>query len=231
VAAALQKAAERMLGVNDLYDPQDPWAHYITNALKAKELFIRDVNDIVRGDEVVIVDEFTGRVMPGRRWSDGQHQAIEAKEELPIQPETQTLASITDQNFFLLYPRLAGMTGTAKTEDVEFEKTYKFEVTIVPTNRRSQRGDWTGQVYKSGAAKWRLSLEDNLLRIFCGDRVAGLMHAFRVEEDMPIESGMLTRSLEGTQKKVEPRLSTLRRPSSGGESGRSQLSTSAWVGG
>ena len=147
--------AEQMLGVSDLFDPQDPWAHYINNALKAKELFIRDVNYIVRGDEVVIVDEFTGRVMPGRRWSDGQHQAIEAKEGLPIQPETQTLASITYQNFFLLYPRLAGMTGTAKTEEVEFEKTYKLEVTIVPTNRVSKRGDWTDQVYKSEAAKWR----------------------------------------------------------------------------
>ncbi|MEB3270116.1 MAG: preprotein translocase subunit SecA, partial [Synechococcus sp.] len=146
---------EEILGVADLFDPADPWAHYINNALKAKELFIRDVNYIVRGDEVVIVDEFTGRVMPGRRWSDGQHQAIEAKEGLPIQPETQTLASITYQNFFLLYPRLAGMTGTAKTEEVEFEKTYKLEVTIVPTNRNRARVDWTDQVYKTEAAKWR----------------------------------------------------------------------------
>ncbi|MEB3320060.1 MAG: preprotein translocase subunit SecA [Cyanobium sp.] len=147
--------AEQMLGVSDLFDPQDPWAHYINNALKAKELFIRDVNYIVRAQEAVIVDEFTGRVMPGRRWSDGQHQAIEAKEALPIQPETQTLASITYQNFFLLYPRLAGMTGTAKTEEVEFEKTYKLEVTIVPTNRARARQDWTDQVYKSEPAKWR----------------------------------------------------------------------------
>jgi len=146
---------EEMLGVADLFNPTDPWAHYINNALKAKELFIRDVNYIVRGDEVVIVDEFTGRVMPGRRWSDGQHQAIEAKEGLPIQPETQTLASITYQNFFLLYPRLAGMTGTAKTEEVEFEKTYKLEVAIVPTNRNRARVDWTDQVYKTEAAKWR----------------------------------------------------------------------------
>ena len=126
--------AEQLLGVGDLFNPQDPWAHYITNALKAKELFVKDVNYIVRDNEAVIVDEFTGRVMPGRRWSDGQHQAIEAKESLPIQAETQTLASITYQNFFLLYPRLAGMTGTAKTEEVEFEKTYKLETTIVPTN-------------------------------------------------------------------------------------------------
>ena len=126
---------EQMLEVQDLFDPQDPWAHFITNALKAKELFVKDVNYIVRDGEAVIVDEFTGRVMPGRRWSDGQHQAIEAKESLQIQAETQTLASITYQNFFLLYPRLAGMTGTAKTEEVEFEKTYKLETTIVPTNR------------------------------------------------------------------------------------------------
>jgi preprotein translocase subunit SecA len=147
--------AEQLLGVQDLFNPEDPWAHFINNALKAKELFIKDVNYIVRGEDAVIVDEFTGRVMPGRRWSDGLHQAIEAKENLPVQPETQTLASITYQNFFLLYPRLAGMTGTAKTEEVEFEKTYKLEVTIVPTNRTRSRADWTDQVYKSEPAKWR----------------------------------------------------------------------------
>ncbi len=147
--------AEEILKVNDLFDPADPWAHYITNALKAKELFIRDVNYIVRDGEAVIVDEFTGRVMPGRRWSDGQHQAIEAKEKLDIQPETQTLASITYQNFFLLYPRLAGMTGTAKTEEVEFDKTYKLETTVIPTNRPRAREDWVDQVYKTEAAKWR----------------------------------------------------------------------------
>ena len=147
--------AEAMLGVEDLFNPQDPWAHFITNALKAKELFIKDVSYIVRSEEVVIVDEGTGRVMPGRRWSDGLHQAIEAKECVPIQPETQTLASITYQNFFLLYERLSGMTGTAKTEEVEFEKTYKLDVTLVPTNRPSRRSDWTDQVYKTETAKWR----------------------------------------------------------------------------
>ena len=111
---------EQILGVDDLYDVKDPWAHYITNALKAKELFVKDVNYIVRDGEAVIVDVFTGRFMSGRRWSDGQHQAIEAKENLQIQAETQTLASITYQNFFLLYPGIAGMTGTANTEEVEF---------------------------------------------------------------------------------------------------------------
>ena len=147
--------AEQQLGVSDLFNPEDPWAHFIGNALKAKEMFAKDVNYIVRNGDAVIVDEFTGRVMPGRRWSDGLHQAIEAKEELEIQPETQTLASITYQNFVLLYPRLAGMTGTAKTEEVEFEKTYKLEVTIVPTNRSRSRSDWTDQVYKTETAKWR----------------------------------------------------------------------------
>ena len=146
---------EELLDVKDLFDPKDPWAYYITNALKAKELFTKDVNYIVRNNEAVIVDEFTGRVMPGRRWSDGQHQAIESKEKLPIQPETQTLASITYQNFFLLYPRLSGMTGTAKTEEVEFEKTYKLETTVIPTNRKISRQDWTDQVYKTESAKWR----------------------------------------------------------------------------
>jgi len=153
-------AAEQMLGVEDLYDPEDPWAHYIFNAIKAKELFIKDVNYIVRNDEVVIVDEFTGRVMPGRRWSDGLHQAIEAKERVEIQNETQTLATITYQNLFLLYPKLAGMTGTAKTEEAEFEKIYKLEVTVVPTNRPLQRVNLADVVYKTEAAKWRAVAEE-----------------------------------------------------------------------
>ncbi|WP_404786506.1 preprotein translocase subunit SecA [Altericista sp. CCNU0014] len=146
--------AEQLLKVDDLYDPEDPWAHYIFNAIKAKELFIKDVNYIIRDDEIVIVDEFTGRVMPGRRWSDGLHQAIEAKERVEIQNETQTLASITYQNLFLLYPKLAGMTGTAKTEETEFEKIYKLEVTLVPTNRINRRHDLPDVVYKTENAKW-----------------------------------------------------------------------------
>lgn len=146
--------AEKLLEVQDLYNPEDPWAHYIFNAIKAKELFIKDVNYIVRNDEVVIVDEFTGRVLQGRRWSDGLHQAIEAKEHVEIQNETQTLATITYQNFFLLYPKLAGMTGTAKTEEAEFEKIYNLQVTIIPTNRPSGRTDLADVVYKTEAAKW-----------------------------------------------------------------------------
>ncbi len=146
--------AEQLLAVNDLYDPENPWAHYIFNAIKAKELFTKDVNYIVRNREVVIVDEFTGRVLPGRRWSDGLHQAIEAKERVEIQNETQTLATITYQNFFLLYPKLAGMTGTAKTEETEFEKVYNLQVTIIPTNRPLRRANLADVVYKTEQAKW-----------------------------------------------------------------------------
>jgi preprotein translocase subunit SecA len=147
--------AEQLLGVGDLFNPEDPWAHYVFNAIKAKELFLVDVAYIVRNGEVVIVDESTGRVMPGRRWSDGLHQAIEAKEGLEIQPETQTLATITYQNFFLLYPKLGGMTGTAKTEEAEFGKIYNLEVTTVPTNRTSLRRDVSDVVYKTEEAKWQ----------------------------------------------------------------------------
>ena len=152
--------AEKLLGVTDLFDPEDPWAHYIFNAVKAKELFIKDVNYIVRDDEIVIVDEFTGRVMPGRRWSDGLHQAIEAKERAEIQPETQTLATITYQNFFLLYPKLAGMTGTAKTEEAEFGKIYNLEVTTIPTNRSNIRRDQSDVVYKTEEGKWNAIAEE-----------------------------------------------------------------------
>ncbi|BAZ43192.1 preprotein translocase SecA subunit [Chondrocystis sp. NIES-4102] len=152
--------AEELLGVKDLYDPENPWAHYISNAIKAKELFTKDVNYMVRNDEVVIVDEFTGRVLAGRRWSDGLHQAIEAKERVEIQRETQTLASITYQNFFLLYPTLAGMTGTAKTEETEFEKVYNLQVTIIPTNLSSRRYDLSDVVYKKEIGKWQAVAED-----------------------------------------------------------------------
>jgi preprotein translocase subunit SecA len=152
--------AEKLLNVADLFDSDDPWAHYIFNALKAKELFTLNVNYILQGGEVVIVDEFTGRVMVGRRWSDGLHQAIEAKEGVEIQNESQTLATITYQNLFLLYPKLSGMTGTAKTEEAEFEKIYKLEVTLVPTNRTTQRRDESDVVYKTEDAKWLAIAEE-----------------------------------------------------------------------
>jgi preprotein translocase subunit SecA len=148
------KNAEELLDVQDLFDADNPWAHYVFNAVKAKELFTKDVEYIVRNGEVVIVDVSTGRVLPGRRWSDGLHQAVEAKERVEIQNESQTLATITYQNFFLLYPKLGGMTGTAKTEETELEKVYNLQVTITPTNRPSQRYDLPDVVYKTEQGKW-----------------------------------------------------------------------------
>lgn len=153
---------EEMLNGQDLYDPLNPWAPYILNAIKAKELFIKDVHYIVKNEEIIIVDEFTGRIMEGRRWSDGLHQSIEAKEYLPIQSETQTLASITYQNFFLLYPKLSGMTGTAKTEEAELDKIYSLEVISVPTHRPMSRKDLPDLIYKNQYAKWR-SVADECL--------------------------------------------------------------------
>ncbi|XP_074303697.1 protein translocase subunit SecA, chloroplastic [Silene latifolia] len=147
--------AEEILGVNDLYDPREQWALYILNAIKAKELFLKDVNYIIRGKEILIVDEFTGRVMQGRRWSDGLHQAVEAKEGLPIQNETITLASISYQNFFLQFPKLCGMTGTAATESAEFESIYKLKVTIVPTNKPMMRKDESDVVFRTTTGKWQ----------------------------------------------------------------------------
>ncbi|KAK9207085.1 hypothetical protein WN943_017370 [Citrus x changshan-huyou] len=147
--------AEEILDVKDLYDPREQWASFVLNAIKAKELFLRDVNYIIRGKEVLIVDEFTGRVMQGRRWSDGLHQAVEAKEGLPIQNETVTLASISYQNFFLQFPKLCGMTGTAATESTEFESIYKLKVTIVPTNKPMIRKDESDVVFRSTTGKWR----------------------------------------------------------------------------
>ncbi|KAJ4968921.1 hypothetical protein NE237_015622 [Protea cynaroides] len=147
--------AEEILDVKDLYDPREQWASFVLNAIKAKELFLRDVNYIVRGKEVLIVDEFSGRVMLGRRWSDGLHQAVEAKEGLPIQNETVTLASISYQNFFLQFPKLCGMTGTAATESNEFETIYKLKVTIVPTNKPMIRKDQSDVVFRSTNGKWQ----------------------------------------------------------------------------
>jgi len=156
--------SENTLNVKDLYDVQDPWAPYIFNAIKAKELFIKDIHYIVKDEEVLIVDEFTGRVMVGRRWSDGLHQAIEAKESTTIQNETQTLASITYQNFFLLYPKLSGMTGTAKTEEGELDRIYGLEVTCVPTHKKMIREDLSDLVYKNQYIKWK-SIADECLDV------------------------------------------------------------------
>ena len=147
---------ERALEIIDLYSPDEPWIFYVLNSLKAKELFQRNKNYIIdENDEIIIVDEFTGRAMPGRRWSDGLHQAVEAKENLSIQNESKTLASISYQNLFLLYEQLSGMTGTAKTEEAEFEKIYNLKVVQIPTNKTIKRKDLADLVYKNQYIKWR----------------------------------------------------------------------------
>ncbi|WP_037287264.1 preprotein translocase subunit SecA [Saccharibacillus sacchari] len=148
--------AERDFGIDNLYDQKHVMLnHHIVQALKANVIMRRDVDYVVVEDEVVIVDEFTGRLMAGRRYSDGLHQAIEAKEGITVQNESMTLATITFQNYFRMYRKLAGMTGTAKTEEEEFKKIYGLEVLQVPTNRPNQRIDAPDVVYKSVASKFR----------------------------------------------------------------------------
>ena len=152
--------AQEIIGCKDLFDINNQYAHDLLNALKAKELFIKDTDYVVKDGEIVIVDEFTGRLMPGRRWSDGLHQAIEAKEGVEIQDETQTLASITFQNLFRLYPKLSGMTGTAMTEEAEFGKIYNLEVTAIPTNMPDIRINHSDIIYKNERGKYNAVVED-----------------------------------------------------------------------
>ena len=152
--------AQELIGCKDLFDIQDNYAHHLLQALKAKELFIKDTDYVVKDGEVCIVDEFTGRLMEGRRWSDGLHQAVEAKEGVKIQDETQTLASITFQNLFRLYPKLSGMTGTAMTEEAEFGKIYNLEVTIIPTNKTDIRINYSDVIYKNEKQKYLAVVED-----------------------------------------------------------------------
>ena len=145
---------EKILSIQDLYDPEDPWIPYVINSLKANTLFFNNVHYIVQNNRIIIVDEFTGRIMPDRRWGDGLHQAIEAKEKLAIRQKTETVAAITYQNFFLQYPKLAGMTGTGKTAEIEFEKIYKLSVEEIPTARPNQRKDLPDLIYKDQFSKW-----------------------------------------------------------------------------
>jgi len=152
---------ERMLGVTNLYDPGHiDTLHHVNQALKAHAIFHRDVDYIVKEGQVIIVDEFTGRLMPGRRWSDGLHQAVEAKEGVRIERENQTLATITIQNYFRMYNKLAGMTGTADTESVEFKNIYKLDVVVVPPNKRLVRADYADVVYKSEREKFEAVVEE-----------------------------------------------------------------------
>jgi preprotein translocase subunit SecA len=317
---------EKLLNVENLYDPKNiELLHHLNQGLKAHHLFTRDIDYLVGNGEVVIVDEFTGRTMPGRRYSDGLHQALEAKEGVKIERENQTLASITFQNYFRMYEKLAGMTGTADTEAAEFKKIYGLEVTVIPTHQDMIRIDYADVIYKNAKAKFRavvkeikelhakgqpvlvgtvnieisemlsamlkkegvphsvlnakhhaqeaeiiaeaghkgrvtiatnmagrgtdiklaegvaglgglhilgtgrhesrridnqlrgrsgrqgdlgssrfyLSLEDDLLRIFGSDRIAGIMDKLGMEEDEPIEHSMISKAIENAQRKVE----------------------------
>ena len=152
---------EEVLKIKNLYDMAHiELVHHIYQALKAHYLFKKDVDYMVKDNEIVIVDEFTGRLMPGRRWSDGLHQAIEAKENVRIKKENQTLASVTFQNYFRMYDKLAGMTGTAETEAVEFAKIYNLDVFVVPTNKPICREDQNDIIYKNQKAKFRAILEE-----------------------------------------------------------------------
>ena len=318
--------AESLLNVENLYDPKNiELLHHINQALKAHTLFKRDVDYIVKNGEVIIVDEFTGRLMPGRRYSEGLHQALEAKEKARIENENQTLATITFQNYFRMYEKLAGMTGTADTEAAEFNKIYDLDVMVIPTNEPMVRNDYPDSIYKTkrekqeavldeiealhdkgqpvlvgtisidiseqiskklkkrgiphsvlnaknhekeaeiismagqkgsvtistnmagrgtdivlgegvtdlgglhilgterhesrridnqlrgrsgrqgdpGSSRFYLSLEDDLLRIFGGDRIHGIMDKLGMEEGEPIEHNLISRAIENAQRKVE----------------------------
>ncbi len=152
---------EKLIGAGNLYDPANvDLVHHVHQALKAHALFHIDVDYVVKEGQVMIVDEFTGRLMPGRRWSDGLHQAIEAKENVKIENENQTLASITFQNFFRLFNKLAGMTGTAETEAAEFSKIYGLEVMVIPTHRPMIRGDKPDFIYKTENGKFMAAINE-----------------------------------------------------------------------
>jgi len=153
--------AESLIGVDNLYDPRNiDTLHAVNQALRAHSLFQLDREYIVKDNEVIIVDEFTGRLMPGRRWSDGLHQAVEAKEKVRIQSENQTLATVTLQNYFRMYDKLAGMTGTAETEEEEFDKIYGLEVSVIPTNEPMVRADHPDVVYKTEKEKFRAVVDE-----------------------------------------------------------------------
>ncbi|MBC7421523.1 MAG: preprotein translocase subunit SecA [Bdellovibrio sp.] len=156
---------EKLLKLDNLYDPQNiELLHHVNQALRAHHLYRLDVEYMLKDGEIVIVDEFTGRLMPGRRWSDGLHQAIEAKEKVEVKNENQTLATITFQNYFRMYDKLSGMTGTADTEAVEFQKIYNLGVNVIPTNMPVRRDDVEDTVYKTEQAKYKAITEDIKLR-------------------------------------------------------------------
>ncbi|HSA87572.1 MAG TPA: preprotein translocase subunit SecA [Nitrospira sp.] len=189
---------EKLLGVDNLYDPAHmDLVHHVVKALQAYTLYKRDVDYVVKDGEVIIVDEFTGRLMPGRRWSDGLHQAVEAKEGVKIANENQTLASVTFQNYFRMYKKLSGMTGTADTEAAEFAKIYNLDVNVVPTNRQMIRQDYADVVYRTEKEKFAAIVEEikechergqpvlvGTISIEKSERIAGLLNRNGVKHNV-----------------------------------------------
>nr|QWK43649.1 preprotein translocase subunit A [Desmarestia aculeata] len=160
-----EKGLERtkiLLKVDNIYSIEDPWIPYILNSLKARYLFFRDVHYILKDNNIIIVDEFTGRIMEGRKWGDGLHQAIEAKENIQVLKGSETLASITYQNFFRLYPKISGMTGTAKTEELEFKNIYNLSVSVLPTYEKMKRSDDSDFIFIDEINKWRAIAQECL---------------------------------------------------------------------
>ena len=187
-------SCERLLNVDNLYDPRHMTAlHHIQQGLRAHALFRRDVDYIIKDGQVVIIDEFTGRQMPGRRWSDGLHQAVEAKEGVRIERENQTLATITFQNYFRMYDKLAGMTGTAETEAEEFAKIYKLGVTVIPTNRTLIRVNNPDVVYKTEREKFNAVVEDIIERNKTGQPV--LVGTVSIEKSETLSSLLKKRGI------------------------------------
>ena len=182
---------EQLLNIDNLYDHENTMlVHHLHNALRAKELYKRDVEYVVQSGEVKIVDEFTGRVLEGRRYSEGLHQAIEAKEGVRVKEENQTLATITIQNYFKMYDKLAGMTGTAKTQLTEFEETYEIGVTEIPTNQPMIREDQQDLIFKNEDAKWNSLIDDIIERNEFGQPI--LVGTVSIEKSEKL-SGMLNR--------------------------------------
>src|SRR5690242_1265038 len=182
---------EKLLNLGNLYDPANiEYNHHVQQALRAHVLYERDKEYVIKdgdeGPEVIIVDEFTGRLMPGRRWSDGLHQAVEAKEGVKIQRENQTLATITFQNYFRMYKKLSGMTGTAETEAAEFQKTYKLDVTVIPTNRPLARKEFSDIVYRTEEEKFRNAAKEIKERNTAGQPV--LVGTVSVEKSEKLSS-------------------------------------------
>src|SRR5256884_132349 len=212
---------ERWTGIKNVYELEHvDEAHQINQALKAYTLFHRDRDYLVKDGEVIIVDEFTGRQQPGRRWSDGLHQAVEAKEGVKVQQETQTLATITYQNYFRLYTKLAGMTGTAVTIATNMAGRGTDIVLgpgvadggglhiVGPERHESRRIDnqlrgRAGRQGDPGSSRFFLALDDDLMRIFGGERIRGMMNMLRVADDEPIESRLVSRQIESAQTQGE----------------------------